>query len=260
MSPDSSTSPHGPRTIVVMPTYNECENLPPMAEALFGLPVDDLQLLVVDDNSPDGTGQLAEDLSAHYDGRIAVLHRAQKMGLGPAYVAGFKRAIELDGDYIVQMDADFSHQPKYIPDMVAAAAECDLVLGSRYVKGGSVDESWSFLRKLLSWWANRLYVPAILRVPIYDATGGFRLWRRETLIGLDLDRVQSNGYVFQVEMAYITSCLGYRIAEIPIHFPDRKRGQSKMNSTIALEAAARTWQIMLRHRRLNPSMRRARPY
>jgi dolichol-phosphate mannosyltransferase len=244
--------------MIVLPTYNERLNLPMMVDALLGLPVDDLRLLVVDDSSPDGTGELAEELATEYPGRIEVLHRTEKSGLGPAYIAGFKHAIRAGADYIIQMDADFSHQPKYVPHMIAALDRgADMVLGSRFVRGGSVDHSWSLYRKLLSWWANRLYVPTILHIPIHDATGGYRAWRRETLIGLNLDRIQSNGYVFQVEMAYVTIRLGYKVVEIPIHFPDRERGESKMNSRIAMEAASRVWEIRRRHHNLNPHMRRA---
>lgn len=250
-----------PGTLIVLPTYNEAENLPSLVEELFDLPVYDLRLLVVDDGSPDGTGQLAEDLADHYDQRIDVLHRTEKAGLGPAYIAGFKQAVNTDADYILQMDADFSHQPKYIPQMIATLEKgADMVLGSRFVRGGSVDESWGWYRKLLSWWANRIYVPTLLHIPVYDATGGFRLWRRETLIGLDLNRIQSNGYVFQVEMAYVTVRLGYKIVEVPIHFPDRARGESKMDSKIALEAAMRVFEIRSRHHHLNPLMRREDAY
>src|SRR5690606_21796599 len=210
-----------PKTMVVLPTYNEAENLPLMVDALFALPVEHLSILIVDDNSPDGTGQIADQLAEQHQGRIAVLHRSAKDGLGAAYRAGFREALRLGADYIIQMDCDFSHQPRYIPDMVAAADGYDLVLGSRYVKGGGVDESWSLYRKALSWFANGLYVRTVLQVPVKDATGGFKLWRRQTLIGLDLDRVRSNGYVFQVEMTYIAHRLGFKIAEIPIYFPDR---------------------------------------
>ncbi|MBZ0287950.1 MAG: polyprenol monophosphomannose synthase, partial [Anaerolineae bacterium] len=158
------------------------------------------------------------------------------------------------------MDADFSHQPKYIPDLLKAIESKDMVLASRFAKGGSVDETWSFYRKLLSWFANRVYTPLILGIPVYDATGGYRIWRRQTLIGLDLDRVRSNGYVFQVEMAYITHRLGFRVSEIPIHFPDRTRGTSKMDVRIQMEAALRVWQVMRRHHALNPAMRRTEVY
>lgn len=246
---------------IVLPTYNEAENLPLMVAALFALGIQGLHILVVDDNSPDGTGQLAEDLAKQHPGRIQVLHRTQKAGLGPAYIAGFKHAITDGADYILQMDADFSHQPQYIPQMLDLAVRgADMVLGSRFVRGGSVDHSWGLYRKLLSWWANRLYVPTILHIPIYDATGGYRLWRRETLIGIDLDRIHSNGYVFQVEMAYVTVRLGYKVVETPIYFPDRERGTSKMDSRIAMEAALRVWEIRRNHRNLNPLLRRVEPY
>jgi dolichol-phosphate mannosyltransferase len=254
--------PPMPKVTVVMPTYNEAANLPPMAEALFALPLENLTMLVVDDNSPDGTGQIAEELATRYPGRIAVLHREAKGGLGPAYIAGFKQVLSAtDADYLLQMDADFSHQPHYIPQMVAKLEEGhDVVIGSRLMPGGSVDESWPVYRKLLSWFANRVYVPTILGVPIYDSTGGFRLWRRQPLIGLDLDRMRSSGYVFQVEIAYVAHRLGFSAAEIPIHFPDRTRGASKMSTRIQIEAAVRVWQVLLRHRMLNPQMRRTEAY
>jgi dolichol-phosphate mannosyltransferase len=241
--------------MVVVPTYNERENLPTFIEALFALNIPRFEVLVVDDNSPDGTGQLAEELRATYQQRVHVLHRAQKQGLGPAYLAGFRQALALGADYIVQMDADFSHQPHYILTMLEMIEQYDLVLGSRFMRGGGVDESWSLYRKLLSLWANRLYTPLILRLPVADATGGFKMWRSATLVGMNLDRIQSNGYVFQVEMTYVAHRLGYRIGEFPIYFPDRKAGSSKMSSKVALEAAARVWQILARHRHLRPSMR-----
>jgi len=243
------------KVMVVMPTYNEKENLPKIASALFNLGIEGFEMLVVDDNSPDGTGQLADKLSEQYDNLLHVLHRTEKAGLGPAYIAGFKRAIALGADVIIQMDADFSHQPKYINNLLEEIKIHDLVLGSRFVKGGSVDEKWSAYRKLLSWWANRVYTPTILGMPVYDATGGFKAWRRDTLIGMDIDRVQSNGYVFQVEMNYVAYKLGYRVSEIPIHFPDRQIGTSKMDSSVALEAAMRVWDLLFRYRSLNPSMR-----
>jgi dolichol-phosphate mannosyltransferase len=249
------------KTTIVVPTYNEIENLPLMVQALFDLSIEGLTLLVVDDNSPDGTGQLADELAEKRPGRIDVLHRTEKAGLGPAYIAGFKRAIAAGADRIVQMDCDFSHQPKYIADMIAKMEDgADMVMGSRFIKGGSVDPSWGLYRKFLSLWANRIYVPTILRIPINDATGGYRLWRKETLIGLDLNRIQSNGYVFQVEMVYVTTKLGFKVAEIPIHFPDRERGESKMDSKIAREAAKRVFEIRRRHRDLTPDMRCTESY
>jgi dolichol-phosphate mannosyltransferase len=158
------------------------------------------------------------------------------------------------------MDCDFSHQPKYLPYFIEKAAQHDLVVGSRYLQGGGVDETWSWSRKLLSWFANRIYVPLVLGLPVTDATGGFKLWRRHTLIGLDLDRIRSNGYVFQVEMNYVTHQLGFSIGETPIYFPDRQRGRSKMDGSVAMEAALRTWQILFRYHRLDPDMRRTADY
>ena len=249
-----------PKVIVVLPTYNEAENLPLMINELLALPHEDLHVLVVDDNSPDGTGRIADELAAAHPHYVNVLHREAKQGLGMAYIAGFKRALELGADYIIQMDCDFSHQPRYIPYLIAAAEDADMVIGSRYVKGGGVDESWSILRKGLSYFANRIYVRTLLGIPSNDSTGGFRLWKRNTIIGLDLDRVRSNGYVFQVELTYITHRLGFKIVEVPIYFPDRLHGHSKMGMNVASEAALRTWQIMYRYHSLTPSMRRTEAY
>jgi dolichol-phosphate mannosyltransferase len=249
-----------PKTIVIIPTYNEAENLPLMVKAIFDLGIENLEIMVADDNSPDGTGAIADRLAEGHPGKIHVLHRKGKAGLGAAYIAGFKAALKLDADYMIQMDCDFSHQPRYIPDLIAAAENADMVIGSRYVQGGGVDESWSIFRKGLSWFANRVYVRTLLNIPVNDATGGFRLWRRDTIIGLDLDRIRSNGYVFQVELTYIACRLGFRVAEVPIYFPDRQHGDSKMNSNIAIEAALRVWQLLLRHRNLNPQMRRTQAY
>lgn len=247
-------------TYIVLPTYNECENIVRLIPALFDLGVSDLHVLVVDDNSPDGTGEIVEALAEQVDyaGRLHVLHRPQKQGLAPAYIEGFTQALSLGADYVIQMDADLSHQPKYIPWLLREALEYDIVIGSRYAEGGSVDDGWGPLRKLLSWWANRVYTPTILRIPIRDATGGFRLYRRDALIGMDMNRVKANGYVFMVEMIYVACRLGYRIGEIPIHFPDRQHGDSKMSSAIALEAAMRVWQIKLRHRQLRPPLEASR--
>lgn len=257
-----------PKVIIVLPTYNEAENLPLIVDALFALPdadfsggVNPLHILVVDDNSPDGTGKIAEALALEHQGRLSVMHRTEKSGLGPAYIAGFKRAIQLGADMIIQMDADFSHQPKYIPEMLAKLDQgYDLVIGSRFAKGGGVDEQWSFYRKILSWFANRIYVRTLMGIPVADATAGYRLWKRDTLIGLDLDRVRSNGYVFQVEMAYVACRLGYQVTEVPIYFPDRKRGESKMDMRIQLEAALRVFQVINRHHGLNPNARRTQDY
>ena len=251
-----------PNVVVVLPTYNERENIVRIVPALFALDLPRLHVLVVDDNSPDGTGRIAAEMTAAdaYAGRLHVLHRASKDGLGPAYIQGFKKALELGADLVIQMDADLSHQPKYISQLLERVADYDIVIGSRYAPGGSVDDSWGPLRKLLSWWANRVYTPTILRLPVRDATGGYRVYRRDCLIGLDLDKVKANGYVFMVELAYVAHRLGYSIGEIPIHFPDRQHGTSKMSLRVAGEAALRVWQIILRHRGLHPADRRSQPY
>jgi len=247
------------RLTVVLPTYNEKENLPRMVGELFALalPADvELSILVVDDASPDGTGRLADELAAQHPGRLAVLHRAGKEGLGKAYLAGFARALEGGADLVLQMDCDFSHQPKYIPGMLAKIADCDMVLGSRFAPGGSTAEEWAVWRKLLSWFANSLYLRVILGMGLKDATGGYRLWRRETLAAMDLEhRIRSNGYIFQVEMAYVAQKLGFRVVETPIHFPDRAAGTSKMDLAIQLEAARRAFDVRRRHARLTPADR-----
>lgn len=249
------------KMIVVLPTYNEAENLSNMVSELLALKlsekISDFSVLVVDDNSPDGTGKIADDLAAASPGKVDVIHRPGKQGLGTAYIQGFRAAIERKADFVLQMDTDFSHSPSYIPSMVSAAmdSDCDIVIGSRYIKGGSLDEDWGIGRKLLSWWANSVYVNLILRTKARDATGGFRLWRTEVLTGMDLSRVRSNGYVFQVETIYVAEKLGYRVIEIPIHFKDRQLGHSKMSFRVQLEAAMRVWQVWWRHRHLKPSMR-----
>ncbi|MFP4323108.1 MAG: polyprenol monophosphomannose synthase [Anaerolineales bacterium] len=243
----------------MLPTYNEAENLRPMTEALRGLSLEaDLNILVVDDNSPDGTGDLADALAAQYPQQIQVLHRQAKEGLGKAYLAGFQKALQDGADLILQMDCDFSHKPEYIPDMLAAIQDADMVLASRFAKGGKVDDSWAWWRKLLSWFANSVYVRLMLNTHLRDSTGGFRLWRRETLLGMDIqERIHSNGYVFQVEMAYVALKLGYIIKEIPIYFPDRQAGESKMSFHVQYEAALRVLEVYARHRQLRPDDRAA---
>ncbi|KPL82385.1 glycosyl transferase [Thermanaerothrix daxensis] len=246
------------RLTLVIPTYNEAENLPLLAETLFALPLPDLRLLVVDDASPDGTGQIAEGLNERWPGRVRVLHRPGKLGLGTAYIQGFRLAME-EADAVGQMDADFSHPPAKVVELVTALETCDLAIGSRYVPGGSLDERWPFWRRWLSGFGNA-YARVILGLPVRDATGGFRLWRREALERLPLERVRSNGYVFQVEMAYLAYLHGLRIREIPIHFADRRWGQSKMNLRIQIEAAYRVWLLLrqyadLRHRRVAHQVR-----
>jgi len=237
-----------PRIMVVIPTYNEADNLPTMVGELLALDLPGLEILVVDDNSPDGTGKIAEELVKRHPGWIHVIHRSGKLGLGTAYITGFSYALEHGADLIIQMDADFSHSPGYIPKLVESAQEFDVVVGSRYVSGGSLDERWSWWRYFLSWWANSVYTRLILGVKVKDATAGFKCWRRATLEGIGLERVRSNGYVFQVEMAYLTEKLGYRFLEVPIYFEDRRIGRSKMTVPVKIEAALRTWQIRWRHR------------
>lgn len=240
---------------VVVPTYNEAGNVTPMTEALLGLPVPSLQVLIVDDESPDGTGQIADNLAFEHRGRVDVLHRSGPRGLGLAYVDGFRCALDRDSDLIVQMDCDFSHSPTDIPRFLERIGQHDVVVGSRYVPGGRTDESWRWGRRLLSWWANSVYTRWILGCRVKDTTAGFKCWRRETLIGIDLGRIRSQGYVFQVEMAYVAERLGYRVLEIPIYFEDRRVGQSKMAIPVKLEAAMRVWELRSRHRHLRPEDR-----
>lgn len=235
---------------IVVPTYNEAENLPKLAETFFSLPVSNLHLLIVDDNSPDGTGALADDLARVYAGRMDVLHRQGKMGLGTAYITGFKHALSRGAEAIGQMDADFSHPLDKITELVRNIDTHDIVIGSRYVQGGRLDDRWPLWRKGLSAWGN-FYARTILGLPIRDCTGGFRLFRRSALEGMPLDRVRSNGYVFQVEMAYVAYRLGYRFFETPIYFADRRWGKSKMNFRIQIEAALRVWQLAPLYRDLH---------
>lgn len=240
---------------VVIPTYNEADNVRPMTKALFDLGLPNLDILIVDDESPDGTGQIADELAVKYPGRVAVLHRTGARGLGRAYVDGFRRALTYGADYIVQMDCDFSHSPAYIPQFLDHIEDYDVVVGSRYVEGGQTDERWEWGRWFLSWWANSIYTRLILGSKVKDATAGFKCWRRATLEGIDLGRIRSQGYVFQVEMAYVTERLGYRVLEIPIYFEDRRIGHSKMTIPVKIEAALRVWEVRWRHRRLRPKDR-----
>lgn len=233
---------------IVIPTYNEAENLPRLVSALFALPLAGLSLLVVDDHSPDGTGQLAEELARVHPGRMSVLHRSGKLGLGTAYISGFGQVLAQGRAQVIgQMDCDFSHPPEKLPEMLAALQGCDVVIGSRYVTGGSVDERWPFWRRSLSAFGN-FYARTILGLPLRDVTGGFRLYQRHVLEKLPLRRVRSNGYAFQVEMAYLLHKLGFTWREIPIYFADRRWGQSKMSFRIQREAALRVWQLLWEYR------------
>jgi dolichol-phosphate mannosyltransferase len=238
---------------LIVPTYNEAQNLPVFVQGLIELDIPGFKLIIVDDNSPDGTGQLADQLAAHYGARIEVLHRAGKLGLGSAYIQGFQHALRAGAGAIGQMDADFSHPLEKIPLLLQALSSYDIAIGSRYVPGGSVDIDWPVWRKSLSAFGN-FYARTILRLPLRDATGGFRIWRSETLKSMPLDRVRSNGYAFQIEIAYIAHRLGFSCCELPIYFADRQWGQSKMSFRIQREAALRVWQILQEYRDLTPAL------
>jgi dolichol-phosphate mannosyltransferase len=214
-------------------------------------------VLVVDDNSPDGTGRIADELAVTYPGRVNVLHRPGKMGLRSAYLNGFQKVLEGNAQAIVQMDADFSHDPSALVEMAELLKTKDMVLGSRYVKGGSVDERWPFWRKGLSAFGN-YYARTILGLPLNDVTTGYRMWRRETLQQIPFERIQSNGYVFLVEMAYLAHCLEFNIGESPIYFADRRWGKSKMSFRIQAEAAFRIWQVWWNYRDLRKAGKSAR--
>ena len=233
---------------IVLPTYNEAENLPSLVSALLSLPLD-LTVLIVDDNSPDGTGKIADELSKDHPGKVTSLHRAGKLGLRSAYIEGFQKAFALGADVVVQMDADFSHDPSVLTEMARRIASYDAVIGSRYVKGGSLDERWPAWRKSLSAFGN-FYARTILGFPLRDVTTGYRMWRRKALQDMPLDRIRSNGYIFLVEMAYVAYLMGYKITEVPIHFADRRWGKSKMSLKIQLEAAMRIWDVWWHYRDL----------
>jgi dolichol-phosphate mannosyltransferase len=219
------------KRLIIIPTYNELENLRPLLEVIFSY-VSDTDILIVDDNSPDGTGQLADQMREE-DARVHVLHRAGKLGLGTAYITGFKYAIANDYDIAFEMDADFSHDPRYLPDFLKAIEHADLVIGSRYVKNGDTP-NWSLLRRFISGGGN-IFARFVLGLPVHDCTAGFRCYRRHVLESIGLDTIQSQGYAFQVELAYRTWKQGFKIVEIPITFMDRRVGKSKMSRKIFIE-------------------------
>ena len=222
---------------VCLPTYNERENLEPMVDRLGEVLDEGDLVLVIDDNSPDGTGEIADRLSAERSG-VQVLHRSRKEGLGPAYLDGFRRALELGADLVFEMDCDFSHDPADVPRLAAAAEDADLVIGSRYVRGGGT-RNWGLLRRLISR-GGSLYAQLLLRVPVRDLTGGFKCYRRAVLETIDLDAIESKGYAFQIETTYRTIKAGFRVVEVPIVFTDREVGGSKMSKAIVLEAV---WKV-----------------
>jgi dolichol-phosphate mannosyltransferase len=219
--------------VVCLPTYNERENLEAMVSALREVLPDDGRILVIDDNSPDGTGEIADRLAGELE-HVDVLHRARKEGLGPAYLDGFRRALELGAELVVEMDCDFSHDPADVPRLVAAAEDADVVLGSRYVPGGGT-RNWGLLRRLISR-GGSLYAQILLGLPIRDLTGGFKVYRRAVLETIDLDAIDSKGYAFQIEGTYRALRAGFRVVEVPIVFADREVGGSKMSRSIVLEA------------------------
>lgn len=230
------------KVIQVIPTYNEAENLPELAESLLSQPISDLHLLIVDDNSPDGTGDVAEELAKAHPGKVDVLHREGKEGLGKAYIQGFRKALDDGADVVGMMDADLSHPPDRLPALLAALDEADVVIGSRYCEGGSLDETWPIWRKALSAFGNT-YARTILSLPIKDATGGYRLWRRSSLEAIPFNQTRSSGYVFIVELAYMAKLAGLTFREVPIYFAERSHGVSKMSLRIQIEAALRVWQL-----------------
>ena len=230
------------RALVVLPTYNERVNLPLIVPQILEQDPR-IEVLIVDDNSPDGTGQLADELAAA-DRRVHVLHRHEKAGLGKAYLAGFRWALDRGYDFVLEMDADFSHDPKFLRQLLAAAKDADLVIGSRYRAGVNVI-NWPISRLLLSIGANQ-YARWVTGLPLTDSTGGFKCFRREVLESIDFEKVRSNGYSFQIEMSFRAWKKGFRLVEIPIVFTDRMEGQSKMNKRIVREAIWMVWWLRLR--------------
>jgi dolichol-phosphate mannosyltransferase len=232
-----------PRALVVVPTYNEKDNLPLLAEGVLAHP--NFRMMVVDDGSPDGTGAIADGLAATYPGRMEVMHRTGPRGLGRSYIDGLRKAIaESDVDLVCQMDADLSHNPEYLPAMVAAAANYDMVIGSRYLNGVSV-VNWPLHRIFLSAFANR-YIRLVTSLTPNDCTSGFRCWRREALARLPLDRMVSDGYAFLVEMLFEAQRAGCRIGEVPIIFVERRQGQSKVSSSVLIESLITPWRLLFR--------------
>ncbi len=230
-----------PRSLVVVPTYNEAGNLPTLVAEVFA--AGDYELLVVDDASPDGTGKVAEELAEAHDGRLSVVHRARKEGLGPAYVEGFKWALAGPYEYIFQMDADLSHDPRVLNDLRVALEHADLVIGSRYVAGGGT-VGWPWRRRVLSSWGSQ-YARLLLGLPVQDVTGGYKGFRRPALEALDLNRVGARGFGFQIEVTYYLCRAGYRVVEVPIVFVDRRVGTSKMSWPIVAEALILPWHLLL---------------
>lgn len=236
---------------VVLPTYQESGNIEAIVQALFALPLGNLRVLVVDDNSPDGTGEIAERLADGYGRhRLGVVHRKGKEGLGKAYIDGMSRAIEAGAEFVVQMDSDLSHGPEYLPGMLGTllASKADVVIGSRYVVGASLGQEWPWRRKALSGFANS-YVRSLLHLGVRDVTAGYKIWRATALQAIDLSSIKSSGYSFQVEMNYRATLQNLKIVELPIHFSDRVEGESKMNMKVQIESAFMPFSLMRQTRR-----------
>jgi len=231
------------RALVIVPTYNEATNLPQILPLVL-FQDERIEVLVVDDNSPDGTGRLADEIAAE-EPRVHVMHRDGKQGLGTAYRAGFRWALERDYEYVFEMDSDFSHDPKHLPEFLVAAEDADLVLGSRYLDGRVTVVNWPMPRLVLSYSAN-IYARVVTGLKVCDATGGFKCFRRRVLEAIDLDAVHSNGYAFQIEMSLRAARKGFRIKEIPIVFVDRSEGESKMSGAIIREAVWMVWRLRLK--------------
>jgi dolichol-phosphate mannosyltransferase len=228
------------RVVVVIPTYNERENIQWLVPEVLAVNPG-VSVLIVDDNSPDGTGAAADQLATARPGRVEVLHRAAKNGIGPAYIAGFERALAMNSDFIAQMDADHSHQPNDLVRLLAAAPGADLVIGSRYVEGGDT-HGWPLHRRLMSRFGG-LYASRVLGVPINDMTGGFKVYKTATLAAVDVPSLQSDGYVFQIETTFRAIKQGFRVVEVPITFVDRVAGKSKLSRGIVLEAMLTVWKL-----------------
>jgi len=238
------------KTLIIIPTYNEIDNLCTLLKEIFSY-APETDILIIDDNSPDGTGALADEIH-HENTRVKVLHRPGKLGLGTAYIAGFKYAIAHGYDAAFEMDADFSHDPRYLPDFLQAIEHADLVIGSRYIPGGDTP-NWSILRRLISGGGN-IFARFTLGIPVHDCTAGYRLYRRQVLESIDLDTIQSQGYAFQVEMAYRAAQQDFKIVETPIIFMDRRVGKSKMSRQIVIEGFAYVLKARFSRQALKPEL------